>query len=71
LQRAVATEDVTHHLRLGLVDDQLAVLRVIAERWLAAHPQALLLGGSDLVADPLAGDLALELCEGQQSRLLL
>ena len=39
---------------------------VVAERRQAAHPHALPLRGGDLVADPLAGDLALELGEGQQ-----
>ncbi len=32
----------------------------------AAHPHPLALGGGDLVADALAGDLALKLGEGQQ-----
>ena len=36
----------------------------IPERHNASHPHAL--GGSDLVADPLAGDFPLELREGQQ-----
>ena len=48
------------------IDDELAVLDVIAERRLAAHPHALLLGGCDLVANALAGDLTLELGEGQK-----
>ena len=39
---------------------------LIAERHHASHPQPLALGGADLVADTLAGDLALELGEGQQ-----
>ena len=42
------------------------VLDPIAERNDAAHPDALPLRGGDLVADPLAGDLALELGEGEQ-----
>ena len=41
-------------------------LRIVAERHVAAHPHALLLRGGDLVADPFAGDLALELGKGQQ-----
>ena len=40
----------------------------IAERHRAAHPHALLLGGRDLVADALAGDLALELGEATAAR---
>ena len=39
---------------------------VVAQRWHTAHPHALALGGGDLVPDPLARYLALELCEGQQ-----
>src|SRR5215207_4233292 len=38
----------------------------IPERHLAAHPEALALGGRDLVADALARDLALELGEGEK-----
>ncbi len=65
-QVLVAAEDVADGLGLGLVDDQLSVFHVITERWIAAHPHALLLGGGNLVADPLAGDLALELGKRQQ-----
>src|SRR5262249_18915110 len=50
-------------LRLGLVDGQLAVLHLVAERRCATHPPAFLFGCGDLVADALAGDLALELSE--------
>src|SRR5438093_2410878 len=59
---AITGEDAAHGLRLGRVDDK----RVIAERYVAAHPHALLLRGGDLVADPFAGNLALELGKGQQ-----
>ena len=48
------------------VDDQLAVLDLVAERRPAAHPDALLAGGGDLVPDPLADHLALELGKGHQ-----
>ena len=53
---------------LGLVFDNVegAVLDPVAERNRPAHPDALPLRGRDLVADSLAGDLALELGEGQQ-----
>ena len=43
-----------------------AVLDPIAERDHPAHPQALFLRSGDLVADPLARDLAFELGEGEQ-----
>jgi hypothetical protein len=59
-------EDAPHHRRLGVVDDQQTVLDVEAERRHAPHPHPLALAGGDLVADALAGDLALELGEGQQ-----
>ena len=39
---------------------------LIAERHHASHPQPLALGGADLVADTLAGDLALKLGKGQE-----
>ena len=48
------------------VDDQPAVDDVVAHGWVTTHPHALPLGGRDLVADALAGDLALELSEGQE-----
>ena len=59
-------EDAAHHRRLGVVDDQQAVLDIEAERRHATHPHPFALAGGDLVADALAGDLALELGEGQQ-----
>ena len=62
----IAPEDHAHRLGLGLVDDQLAVPDVVAERDVAAHPHALGLRRRDLVADALAGDLALELGEREQ-----
>jgi hypothetical protein len=61
-----ALEDVPDQLGLALVGHQSAVLDVVAQRWHAAHPHALALAGRDLVADAFAGDLALELGEGQQ-----
>jgi hypothetical protein len=54
---------MAHGFRFNLVDDQISVLAVVSEGWIAAHPHAFLLGGGDLVADALAGDLALELRE--------
>ncbi len=61
-----ALEDAADDCRLGLVDDQLAVLDVVAERRPAAHPHALLAGGGELVPDALADHLPLELGEGEQ-----
>ena len=66
LQRCVSLEDQLDGLRLGRVHDQLAILDIVAERWQAAHPHALLLRCRDLVADALAGHLSLELREGEQ-----
>src|SRR5438477_11300009 len=62
----IESEDAAYRLGLGRVDDERALARVIAQRHIAAHPHALLLRGGDLVADAFAGDLALELGEGQQ-----
>ena len=62
----IAAEDQPHPLGLLLHDDELLVLAGIAQRHHAADPQAPLLGGGDLVANALGGDLALELGEGQQ-----
>src|SRR5271167_2794925 len=50
----------------GPIDYQPAIMDVVAKRWHTAHPHALALGGGDLVSDPLARYLALELREGQQ-----
>src|SRR5271155_2913551 len=59
-------KDAAHRLGLGRVDDECALVGVITERHIAAHPHALFLRGGDLVADAFAGDLALELGKGQQ-----
>jgi hypothetical protein len=50
-------------LAASLVHDQLAILGVIAEWNEAAHPHPALAGSCDFVADTLADDFALELCE--------
>src|SRR5712672_402285 len=63
----IAAKDEAHDFRLAVDDDELAVLRLITERRHPAHPHPLLFRGGDLVADALADDLALELCEGQQN----
>src|SRR5271170_468955 len=58
--------DVFHRRGFGPIDYQPAIADLVAERWHPAHPHSLALGGGDLVTDPLAGYLALELREGQQ-----
>jgi hypothetical protein len=60
-QFRIAPEDQPDGRRLSLIHAQFAVFGVVAERHVAAHPHALLLRRRDLVADALAGDLALEL----------
>src|SRR5205085_114916 len=45
---------------LGFIDDELAVLDVVAERNEPAHPHALLARGRELVADALANYLTFE-----------
>ena len=62
----VASVNIVDRSSLGLVDDELAVFRVVTERHRATHPHALLLGGGDLVANSLADQLTLELGEGEQ-----
>src|SRR5437879_409811 len=61
-----ALEDHAYRGGLRLVDHQLAVADVVAERRPSAHPDPSLSGGRELVADALADDLALELGEGEQ-----
>src|SRR5690349_14994699 len=51
---------------LDLVNNETSVLQTIAERHAATHPHALGLRGRNLVTDALAGDLALELGEGEK-----
>jgi hypothetical protein len=58
---------VAHGLGLGKVDNERALARVIAERWVAAHPHALLFRRGDLVADAFPGDLALELAKNNST----
>src|ERR1041385_9304230 len=50
-----------------LIHNERAVLGPVAERYEAAHPEALLLASRDLVADALARDLPLELGKGKQN----
>jgi hypothetical protein len=54
LQREIALENVIDNLSLALIDDEPALLDVIAERRHAAHPHAFFLRGGDLVAHPLS-----------------
>ena len=62
----VLAEDRPDRFGLGLVDDELFVLHIVAQGRVAAHPHPLPLRGGDLVADAFARDLALELGEGEQ-----
>jgi hypothetical protein len=62
----VAGEDEPHRLSLSLIDDELTGLDPVAQRHDPAHPYALLLRSGDLVPDPLARDLPLELGEGEE-----
>ena len=65
----ISCENHADCLRLGVIYPQsigAGLWQVIAKRRAAAHPHALLLGGSDLVADPLSGDLPLKLGKREQ-----
>src|ERR1019366_6039292 len=66
LEFVVAPEDQPHRLRFRLIDNQTTIAFQVADRYEAAHPDALLLRRRDLVADPLPGHLAFELRERQQ-----
>jgi hypothetical protein len=59
-------EDHPDRRGLSLVNHQLAVAHVVAQRDMAAHPHAALAGCRDLVADALADNLPLELREAQE-----
>ncbi len=61
-----ALEDHPHRRGLGRVDHELSLVDPIAERRVAAHPHAAGPGCRELVPDPLADHLALELGEGEQ-----
>src|SRR5271166_5471516 len=62
----IAPKEIKYERGMLLDDMERPVLDPIADRNHAAHPDALLLRGGDLVPDPLAGDLALELGEGEK-----
>src|ERR1700736_5980247 len=66
LEREIAPVDLDNDAGLGVIDNELAVFHVITQWRHAAHPHALFLGGGNLVADAFAGDLPLELGEGQK-----
>src|SRR4029077_715473 len=63
---AVALEDMSDGRGFGFNHNELAVAHLVAERDRTPHPHTLALGGRNLVADALAGYLALELREGEQ-----
>src|SRR5277367_1806808 len=62
----IALEEIANQFGMLFDHVERPVLDPIAERNHAAHPNALLLRGSDLVTYPLARDLALELGERQE-----
>ena len=62
----IAAKDVADTVGLGFIDGDLPVLGVVSQWRHAADPQALALGGGDLVPDALGGDLPLELGKRQQ-----
>src|SRR4029434_2735080 len=62
----VAAEDGPDPVSLDLINGDLAILRVIAERRHAADPETLAFGSGDLVPNAFRGHLALELGKRQQ-----
>src|SRR6266849_4979005 len=65
-QFEVAPEDDPDHLGLLRHDHELLVDAAVAERNRAPDPDALALGGRDLVAHPFPDHLPFELGEGEQ-----
>src|SRR5215211_3403463 len=65
-ERKIAREDRADGVRLLGHEDDLLVDAAIAERKRPTDPNALALGGGDLVTHPLADHLALELGEREQ-----
>lgn len=65
-QLKIAAENIPDAVGLSVIDGDLSVPGVVAERRHAADPETFSLGGGDLVADALRGDLALELGKGQK-----
>src|SRR5438034_11608934 len=59
----IAGKDRTNGLSLGFDHKDLLVHRRIAERYRATDPNALALGGRDLVPHPLPNELAFELAK--------
>src|SRR6266508_3020080 len=59
LEGKIAAVNVDDGAGLLVIDHQAAILCIVPDRRVAPHPHALLLGGGDLVAHPLADDLAL------------
>jgi hypothetical protein len=62
-----ASEDRADEVCLALIDNELAVFDVVAERRPTAHPHSLSPRGGELVADTLADDLTFELGKGQEN----
>ena len=62
----IATKEIADEGGMLLDDMERPIVDPIAERNHAAHPDALLLGGGDLVPDAFAGDFPLELGERQE-----
>jgi hypothetical protein len=60
-QFQIALEKHFHRFGLTRNDDELAIVDAVSHRHPAAHPDALLLGGGNLVPDPLASDFPFEL----------
>src|SRR5437879_3855742 len=60
----IKRKDAAYRFGFGGINDQLALMHVVTERRVAAHPHAFLFGGGDLVPDPLASQFPFELREG-------
>src|SRR5208337_352960 len=62
----ITLEDQSDGRGFRVIDDQTPIAPVVAERYRAAHPDSLLFGSRNLIADALAGHFALKLGEREQ-----
>ena len=61
----VATVYMLNGLGFLGIDQQFAILDVVAEWNESAHPHPLFLGGGNFISDTFAGNFPFKLCEGE------
>src|SRR5271163_4511000 len=65
-QFEIQAEDLKHPLGLFFMNDQPAILKVVAPRDCPTHPHPSPFGGSNFIPNPFASNFALELSKGKQ-----